>query len=91
MKQDMTIEVFANETNFAVLRIPDRQFPGVLIQGDSLAAIIGELKGAVEFFDSDREESLGCLKLGLDQLTWRLDAYNRVCNENGYKGIPMQG
>lgn len=30
------IEIFSDATNAAVLRHPDRKFPGVLVQGDTL-------------------------------------------------------
>jgi hypothetical protein len=30
------VEIYSDETNAAVLRHPGRQFPGVLIQGDTL-------------------------------------------------------
>ncbi|OYU16224.1 MAG: hypothetical protein CFE37_02455 [Alphaproteobacteria bacterium PA4] len=31
-----TVEIFSDQTNAAILRHPDRKFPGVLVQGDSL-------------------------------------------------------
>ena len=33
------VEIYSNQTNAAVMRHPDRRFPGVLIQGDSLYAL----------------------------------------------------
>lgn len=78
-------EVFCLESNFAVLRMPDRAYPGVLIQGDSLMGIVGELEEAIAHFDNDREESLGCLKNAYDQLVWRLTEYKKVCEANDIK------
>ena len=66
------------------MRAPGRQFPGLLIQGDSLIAIVGDLREAIELFDKDRNESLECLKNALDELKWRLDWYTKVCGENGF-------
>lgn len=63
-------EVFCYESNFAVLRMPGRAYPGVLIQGDSLIGIVAELEEAIAHFDNDREESLGCLKNAHDELIW---------------------
>ena len=34
-----TVEVYSEKTNAAVMRHPDRKFPGVLIQGDSLHSL----------------------------------------------------
>ena len=88
MKREATVEIFAEESNFVVLRVPERRYPGVLIQGDSLSGIVGELKGAIDLFESDREEALGCLKLAFENLKWRLDDYQRVCVENKV-GLPF--
>ena len=33
------VEIYSDHTNQAVMRHPDRRFPGVLIQGDSLYAL----------------------------------------------------
>lgn len=35
MRRD-TVEIYSDATNAAVLRHPDRKFPGVLMQGDTL-------------------------------------------------------
>lgn len=34
-----SVEIFSDQSNAAVMRHPDRKFPGVLIQGDSLYAL----------------------------------------------------
>ena len=33
------VEIYADTTNAAVLRHPDRKFPGVLVQGDTLYSL----------------------------------------------------
>ncbi len=33
------VEIYSDATNAAVMRHPDRKFPGVLVQGDSLYAM----------------------------------------------------
>lgn len=38
------IEIYADAGNTVVLRHPDRRFPGCLIQGDSLQAMLQSLK-----------------------------------------------
>jgi hypothetical protein len=37
-----SVEILSDKTNAAVMRHPDREFPGVLIQGDSLSALCGQ-------------------------------------------------
>lgn len=34
-----SVEIYSDETNRAVMRHPDRKFPGVLIQGDTLFSL----------------------------------------------------
>jgi hypothetical protein len=34
-----TVEIFSDATNAAVLRHPERRFPGVLVQGDTLHSL----------------------------------------------------
>lgn len=83
MTREANVEIFAEESNFAVIRVPSRQYPGVLIQGDSLTGIVGDLEESIALFNDDREEAFAALKSGLDQLKWRLDAYLEVCKANG--------
>ena len=35
------VEVYSDATNLAVLRFPGREFPGSLIQGDTLSGLLG--------------------------------------------------
>jgi hypothetical protein len=34
-----SVEIYSDKTNRAILRHPDRKFPGILMQGDSLNAL----------------------------------------------------
>jgi hypothetical protein len=36
------LEVFSAATNSAVVRMPGRKFPGVVIQGDTLSSLLGD-------------------------------------------------
>ncbi len=36
------LEILSDQTNAAIMRHPDRRFPGVLIQGDSLSSLCGD-------------------------------------------------
>jgi len=37
---EASIELLAREGNLAVLRLPGRRFPGLFVQGDTLATIV---------------------------------------------------
>lgn len=39
-----TVEIYSDATNAAVMRHPGRRFPGVLIQGDTLASLVRRIE-----------------------------------------------
>lgn len=46
--------------NYAVVQLPERQFPGVVFQGDSLNSLIGEIEEAIAESDpQERAEAFG--------------------------------
>jgi hypothetical protein len=83
MKKEKTIEVFCEEPNFAVVRIPSRKFPGVVIQGDSLLDLVGTAKEVIDLLADDVEEAKGALAYLHDELNWRLEWYQKVMKDNG--------
>ena len=46
--QKEEIEVYSRETNSGIVRMPERCFPGVVIQGDSLCIMFHDLMSALE-------------------------------------------
>lgn len=66
----MTIEAFTEPTNYAVVRLPERKFPGVVFQGDSLWSMYSLAQEARQALDggqaADARDSLVelCDKLG---------------------------
>lgn len=78
----MSVEIYSDATNAAVMRHPDRKFPGMLIQGDSLdnmySMALGALAGAEP--DSDHWHDLKEL---VDQLEQRVKLYVKVLKEHG--------
>jgi hypothetical protein len=39
--EKVEIEVYAQDSNIAVVRMPGRRFPGIVVQGDSLSILYG--------------------------------------------------
>lgn len=76
-------ELFTDGGNDAVVRIPGRRFPGVLMQGDSLHILrsdVAELLKACERGDlAEARDSAGLLLADLDALLAR---YETALNEN---------
>ncbi|MFJ5967969.1 DUF6959 family protein [Streptomyces sp. NPDC093060] len=68
-------ELFTDGSNDAVVRLPGRRFPGVLIQGDSLHIFRSDLAEVVEACErgdlADARDSAGLLLAGLDAVLTR--------------------
>ncbi|MEL7345296.1 MAG: hypothetical protein AAFN59_10625 [Pseudomonadota bacterium] len=46
--REETVQIFSDETNCAIMRHPDRRFPGVLVQGDTLHGLCTRMDKALE-------------------------------------------
>jgi len=59
------IEVYSHATNSCIVKMPERQYPGVVIQGDSLASLLHIALGLVEKLEgkTDEETFLGALEV----------------------------
>lgn len=77
-------ELLSPPTNYAVVQLPRRAFPGVVFQGDSLHSLIGDLREAASSADPDNRD------FGLNDVIERLEAilknYEAVLV---MKGIPL--
>ncbi|AYC39902.1 DUF6959 family protein [Streptomyces griseorubiginosus] len=72
------VELFTDGGNEAVVRIPGRRFPGVLVQGDSLHILrssVAEVMEACERGDLvEARDSAGLLLADLEALLGRYEA-----------------
>jgi len=83
MKKEQ-VEIYSDASNHAVMRHPGREFPGSLIQGDSLHCLLQDLKEAKdELANGDTEEAFEILGNIIENLTYRLDHYKKVLKEHG--------
>ncbi|RPF24777.1 DUF6959 family protein [Streptomyces sp. TLI_185] len=68
-------ELFTDGGNDAVVRLPGRRFPGVLIQGDSLHILRSDMDEVVQACErgdlAEAGESAGLLLASLDALLMR--------------------
>jgi hypothetical protein len=78
MKKEMLLEVYADETNFAVIRIPQRRYPGVLIQGDNLWGLIGDAKEVLQLIDTNKEDAKDALTYLIASLEGRAEDYQKA-------------
>lgn len=82
--QTETFEVYSNTTNMPVIRHPGRQFPGVLIQGDTLHSVISSLRDlAAALPASTAEDALGDLEFSLEILEDMLAHYEATLSTHG--------
>ncbi len=75
LMEHIAAELFTDSGNNAVVRLPPRRFPGVLIQGDSLSVIRAEVAEIMEACDrgdvSEARETAALLLADLDGLLAR--------------------
>jgi hypothetical protein len=50
------LDVYSEAGNSSIVRMPSRRFPGVVIQGDSLASLFAEAMTLVEKLESSDDE-----------------------------------
>ncbi|MFH0175436.1 DUF6959 family protein [Streptomyces cacaoi] len=76
-------ELFTAGGNNAVVRLPGRRFPGVLVQGDSLHILRTDMAELVEACDrgdlGDARDAAGLLLAGLDAM---LERYGAALDEH---------
>jgi len=78
------VEIYSDASNVAVLRHPGREFPGSLIQGDSLYNLLQNIKEAKQEIDNgDSSEASEILNDVIENLTFRLEHYKEVLKEHG--------
>jgi hypothetical protein len=50
------VEALTEPHNYAVIRLPTRRFPGVVVQGDTLSTLVATLRRAVNLIEAGATE-----------------------------------
>ena len=82
----LNLEVFSETSNYAVVKPPGRNFPGSVIQGDSLSILCSEAKAIAEQVRQLKvqdEEFLYLVQEHQEKLLGRLLHYQKVLAEHG--------
>ena len=67
--QIIEVEALTDQGNYAVIRLPERKFPGVVFQGDSLSILVANLRQSrAQLHEGDHDDGLGWLDLVLNDL-----------------------
>ncbi len=84
--EQIEIEVFSQATNAAVVRMPTRHFPGLVIQGDSLHILYDLADSIVQLAAPHDDEDLsGEAEELRDLLARYVSSYESVLKEYGIK------
>jgi len=76
-------EVFSDQSNAVVVRHPSRQFPGCLIQGDSLSILLQSLMVVQSEADVLSEEAAGELRDVVESLSELMSNYRAALLSHG--------
>ena len=70
--------------NGAVVQLPERRFPGIVIQGDSLSILVSDFRELKELIaKGEQSETEACLASIEDHLGERLAFYESVIAKHG--------
>jgi hypothetical protein len=79
-----SVELLSDATNYAIVQLPGRKFPGVVVQGDSLHSMVTRLirLRALSETDGNDELSAGLEEL-LEVLSGALRRFETTCTARG--------
>ncbi len=83
MKKEI-VEIYSDASNNAVMRHPEREYPGSLVQGDTLHILIQDIKEAKdEVAEGNPQDAVDALAVIIETLEQRLKHYKNVLKEHG--------
>lgn len=81
---DGIAKLLTDPTNYAVVQLPGRQFPGVVFQGDSIHALIGQIQNALAAAQKHADDELNAeLEDALELLSGVQNKLKLVCEREG--------
>lgn len=80
-----TAKLLTPPTNYAVVQLPGRQFPGVVFQGDSLNTLVNNLSRVLDQFRDPGQVAAALEELEIirDDLAEIRGGYERVLEQQG--------
>lgn len=77
-------EVLSRPVNFAVVQLPERNFPGVVVQGDTLKALVRQIERMSELLAAGQAEDLTAeIEDVRQQFQGALTHFESVCAARG--------
>lgn len=81
---DTISRLLTEPSNYAVVQLPDRKYPGVVFQGDSLNALTQQVRDALRAASRHNDEDLNAeLEEALALLQAAQDRLKTVCAQEG--------
>nr|WP_294546918.1 hypothetical protein [uncultured Rhodopila sp.] len=81
---DGSAKLLTDPENYAVVQLPGRQYPGVVFQGDSIHALVSQLKGALDAARKYADDELNAeLEDALELLLAAEGKLMSVCEREG--------
>lgn len=81
--KELTVLLYGEQTNNAVLKLPDRKYPGVLVQGDTLKNLLDTGELIASLASQQRNDDLKDEAEGLAEML--RDIYRAYVQELGDK------
>lgn len=81
--KELTVLLYGEQTNNAVLKLPDRKYPGVLVQGDTLKNLLDTGELVASLARQQRNDDLADEAEGLAEML--RDIYQAYVQELGEK------
>ena len=88
MMQRVALEVYAETSNYAIVKPPGREFPGAVVQGDSLSILCAEaaeIAQRIKALNVQDEELLYLVQDHQERLLSRLIHYQEVLAQHGIR------
>jgi predicted RNase H-like HicB family nuclease len=77
-------DLLTSGTNFAVVQLRGRNFPGVVVQGDSLSVLVAELRGILTLLEADdKAEAIDVTQQLFEHYSDVLQTYEFTCKKHG--------
>ena len=78
------LEVYSDASNMAIIKHPGREYPGSLMQGDSLHSLLQNLiEAKAEIESGNLRDSAEILDEVINSLNDRLEHYTKVLKDHG--------
>ena len=76
---EQTARVLSN----AIVQLPERKYPGCVVQGDTMNSWIDIIQNALDRVDDNSHDAFNDLKCMLDNLKKTQENYEAICRKEG--------